>query len=196
MRWTHLSLWILHQQNQMFSMWSAHQKKVVRLRTILRPSSIYHSYQGQWQGTQLLSPPMISTCRPANSVCWLLSRDSSIRIVQPPISGAIYPVSNFDARNECEYHWRLWDNAHNSGWCHILYWWWAQTSLLGYFFERHLWLPWAKKCLYRFEPFLHTAASTKTKNEAEHGNVFSQNRGVSQHTCYACDQPLPAKKSP
>ena len=33
----------------MFSMWSAHQNSVVRLGLILRPSSIQHSYQEQWQ---------------------------------------------------------------------------------------------------------------------------------------------------
>ena len=38
-------------------MWSAHQKKVVRLAIKLQPSSIQHNYQGQWQGRQLLSLP-------------------------------------------------------------------------------------------------------------------------------------------
>ena len=83
------------------------------------------------------------------------------------------PVSSFVAPNECEYHWRLGDNAHNRRWSHVLYWQWAQTSLLGYFFDWQLWLQRAKSCLYCFEPILHTAASTKTKKESEHGDVFS-----------------------
>ena len=42
----------------MFSMWSLHQQKAVRLAIILRPSAIQHNYQGQWQGKQLLSPAL------------------------------------------------------------------------------------------------------------------------------------------
>ena len=106
------------------------------------------------------------------------------------------PSPNSTPPHECEYHWRLRDNAHNNGRCHILYWRWDQTILLGYFFEWHLWLQWAKKYIYRFEPFLHVAESTKTKKEAEHGNFISQKRGVSQHTWEAHGQPLPAKKTP
>ena len=36
-------------------MWSAPQKKVIRLEISLRPCSIQHNYQGQWLGRQLLS---------------------------------------------------------------------------------------------------------------------------------------------
>ena len=36
-------------------MCSAHQSRVVRLGIILRPSSIQHNYQEQWQGRRLLS---------------------------------------------------------------------------------------------------------------------------------------------
>ena len=113
------------------------------------------------------------------------SRASSRRRVQPPIAGAIYPVYNFDAPIECEYHWKLRDNAHNNGWCHIVFQEWAQTSLLGYFFQRNLWLQWAETCIYRFKPVLHTAAST-TKEETEQRDVFSQRRGRSQYTCEIC----------
>ena len=109
-------------------------------------------------------------------------RDPRRRWVQPPITGALNPVFNFDAPKECEYHWRLGDNAHNHRWQCNLHWWWAQMSLLGYFFEQHFWLQLAKKCIYRFEPFLHTAGSTLTKKETEHGDVFSQNeRSVAAH---------------
>ena len=34
-----------------------------------------------------------------------------------------------------------------------------------------------KKCVCRHEPFLHTAASTKTKKETENGDVFSSKGG-------------------
>ena len=92
-------------------------------------------------------------------------RDSSGWTIQPPITGAIHPVSNFDATNECGYQWRLGDNAQNNGRRHILYWRRAQTSLFGNFSKRHLWLQWAKKRIYCFEPFLQTAASTQKKRK-------------------------------
>ena len=38
--------------------WSAHQKKVVRPGTILRQSSNQRNHHEQWQGRQLLSPPL------------------------------------------------------------------------------------------------------------------------------------------
>ena len=54
-----------------FFMWSIHQNKVVRAAIILRPSSIQHNYQEQWQGRPSLSPP---------SLRWSRSLSQSIRI--------------------------------------------------------------------------------------------------------------------
>ena len=75
MRWSHFSLWILHPRNQMFLMWSACQKKVARLGTILWQSSTLRTYQEQWQGRQLLSPP---------SPRWNHKSSQSIRIPMNP----------------------------------------------------------------------------------------------------------------
>ena len=43
----------------MFSIWSGHQKKVVRLGITHRPSSIQHNCQEQWQGRRLQTPPSL-----------------------------------------------------------------------------------------------------------------------------------------
>ena len=188
----------------MLFMWSDDRKKVALSGTISRQSSILRGYQELWQGRQSQSPPSPlrnhevwryncatqpqwsqPAAQPIHCVGYY-SRDRSGWTIQPPITGAIHPVSIFDAPNESEYHWRLGDNAHNNGRCHVLYWVWARTSLLRCFFKRHLWLQWAKKCICRFEPFLHTAAYTKTKKASwplgcllpKRGSVAAQLRGM------------------
>ena len=45
---------------------------------------------------------------------------------------------------------------------------------MGYFVKRHIRLQWSKKYFCRFYPFLHSAASTKTKKETEDRDLFSQ----------------------
>ena len=57
---------------------------------------------------------MISTCPQRIQCVSYYGRDRSRRRVQPPITGAIYPISSFNAPNESEYHWRLRDNVHNN----------------------------------------------------------------------------------
>ena len=54
---THFSLWILHPQNRMLFMSSAHGKKVALLGTISKQSSVLQRYQELWQGRQSQSPP-------------------------------------------------------------------------------------------------------------------------------------------
>ena len=69
-------------------------------------------------------------------------------------------------------------------------------SLLGYFFERHLRLQRARKCVCRLEPFLHSADSAKTKKETQHKDVFSQKRGSFAAHLRGMRPTLTAKKDP
>ena len=100
------------------------------------------------------------------------------------------------APHEFQYYWRMQHNAYHKWRCHILHGWWAQNSLLGYFVERHLRLQRAKKCVCRLDPFLHSAASTKTKKETQHRDVFSQKRVTVTAHLLGMQPTLTAKKDP
>ena len=52
-------------------------------------------------------------------------RNSSGWCIQPPVTRALHPVSNFNASNECQYHWRLGHNVYHNWRCHLLHWCWA-----------------------------------------------------------------------
>ena len=140
---THFSLWILHPQKKMFLMWSAHQRKAVRLRPIFRQSLMRHNYQEQLQGRQLASPPSprwrqnlsqsiriqmnpqfhtglatnIQLCHPDSMISTCCPTTHLLCFDQTkntaPITGAVWPVSNRYAPIYFEYHWRLGDTAHN-----------------------------------------------------------------------------------
>ena len=177
-------------------MWSAHQKKVVRLRIIVRPSSIYHSYQGQWQGRQLLSPPMIPTCRPAHSMCWLLwpwvehtkctapnqrRHLSRLQFRRPQWMWVPLKAVRQRTQQRMMPYFILMMNP---------------DEFIGIFLRATPLTPLGQEMSLSLRALPPHRRLREDKKWSWAWECFSQNRGVSQHTCYACDQPLPAKKSP
>ena len=132
----------------------------------------------------------IWTCHPIHLTSWQHWRSKPRRWLwwqlQPIVTGAFIHVADIDAPDERQHLRYLGDVSYIDRWQHVLFQWRASTSLLGYLVRRYLQLQWTKKCICPVQPFLYPSASTSTEKEAEHRDVFSQRRGVSQHTCEAC----------
>ena len=127
---------------------------------------------------QLCHPASMSpTCRPTHSVCWLLwpwfewmkstapnhwSHPSRLQFRRPQWMWIPLKARRQHTQQRTMPHFILTMSPDNS---------------IGIILQATPLIPRIQEIFCRFEPFLQTAASTKTKKEAEHGDVFCQKRG-------------------
>ena len=173
-------------------MWSAHQRKEVRLGSMLQQSSIQHNYQEQSQRRQLpssLSPRWshklsqltriltnpqfqmglavnIWSCHPAPMIQCVgyYGRDSNRERVWPQLPDASIP-SPISVPPTNLSNIEGWETTLTTTDDNTFFLGMSQNGFNGI------------NCTFRFKPVLHTATSTTTNEEAEHRDVFSSKRG-------------------